>query len=510
MKKVIIGGISLAALAYAGTTVYFGNEAEKQFKNTVQVMDRVLQEQIAQVPNAPNVNLVVKDYSRGLTSASAKLRVKFDLSNLPVPVPPQNQKMSYDLDLIINQGPYIFSQAKPGLAFIQSTLTLPESISKQARAQLSDASTLPQLDLSMFINFDESLKVNTAIPSFTLAHKQIPGSFVWKGMDMVYYLSKDLDSVKGQGVIKGMELKSPFASASVAKIDMQSDMQATDYGFWVGNASFIVPSVKVDAQGQTMFLLSNWKMQSRAGLDSDMLHAGMDMSLDKVSVMGKDYGPGNIDFSLKNVNANAFAEVQNLSQELRQADSLPKDKQQELNSKLEKAAIKMVSSGAEFALKNVRFKMPEGDIEAAFNLLVPKGVKVETVVQLSEHIKAAGEFSIPMVLVDTELNKKAYRKIKYQQQRQRQLALQSQMNQSFDAANDENTVIKTEPVQAPQMLSHQEMRDLAKQKVENQMNKLIDNQIVIKKGANYLLKFTFDKGHLFVNGKPFTPDMFEQ
>ncbi len=42
------------------------------------------------------------------------------------------------------------------------------------------------------------------------------------------------------------------------------------------------------------------------------------------------------------------------------------------------------------------------------------------------------------------------------------------------------------------------------------MQKLIDNHIVIPKGADYLVKFSFDKGHLFVNGKPFSPEMLEQ
>ncbi len=324
MKKVLLGGLGVAILGYVGTTVYFGNEAEKQFKKIVKVMDSVLLKQLIQMPNAPRVNLVVKDYSRSLISSSAKLSVKLDLFDMPVPVPPANRKMFYDLDLKVSQGPFIFPLSKPGLAYIQSSLTLPKPIAQQAKSQLSDSSTLPQLDLSLFINFDQSLKAITSVPAFTLAHKQFPGSFMSEGMEMVYYLSKDLDSIKGQGVVKRIELKSSFANAVVEQMDMHSDMRASDYGLWVGDGAFNIPSIKVLARGSLMFLLTNWKMKSTATIDSGLINVGMNMSLEKVKVMRKEYGPGNLDFSLKNLDAKTFSEIQPLSQQLKNSSKFLK------------------------------------------------------------------------------------------------------------------------------------------------------------------------------------------
>lgn len=508
MKKVLVGGLGLVVLGYVGTTFYFGNSAEKQFKKTVKVVDSALQDQLVNVPNAPKMNLVVKDYSRGLVSASAKLRVKMDLSDLPVPIPPSQKKMFYDLELKVSQGPFILPLSKPGLAYVQSTLSLPEKLTQQAKAQLSDNSTLPQLDLSLFINFDESLKVNTSIPAFTLAHKQFPGSFNWKGMDMVYYLSKGLDSIKGQGVVKGMELKSPFANAIIEKMDMSSDMQASDYGLWVGDGSFNVPSIKVSARGRQMFLLSNWNMKSFADINNGLINVSLNMSLEKAKVMRKEYGPGNVDFSLKNLDAKTFSEIQSLGHQLRNANELPKDKQNELTNKLDKAIPKLVAEGAEIALNNVKFKMPEGDFAAALTVSFPKDTKAEGMVQLAEHIKAVGEFSVPMKIVDAQLAKKAYRKIRYQQHKQRQMALHAQMNAAIDNGVQGHAVANNDKPVA--RMSHREMRALAKEKVQKQMQKLIDNQIVIQKGANCIVKFTYDKGHVFVNGKPFSPEMLEQ
>ena len=508
MKKGLIGVLGIAVLGYAGTSIFFGSEAENQLKKSVKGFDHLLQTQMVNVPAAPKMNLVVKDYSRGLLSSSAKLRIKLDLAGVPIPVPLGKKKMSYDLDIKVNHGPFIFPLSKPGLAFVQSKLAFPENLSRKAKDQLTDDSTLPQLDLSLFIHFDESIRINTTVPAFTLKHKQFPGSFTWKGMTTVYDLSKELDSIKGQGSINGMELKSPFANASIAKMDMNSDMKAADYGLWVGDGAFNVPSIKVSAQGQTMFDLSKWEMKSSARMTSGLINVGLNMSLEQVMAMGKTYGPANIDFSLKNLDAKTFSEVQALTERIRNSRDLPKEQVRKLTEELNKTLPKMVTRGAELSLKNVRFKMPEGLISAGLNVKVPMGTKANSVVELAEYVKAAGELSVPMVLVDAELVKQAARKIRSEQRTERQRALQSQMNAGItDASGEKAVTLNSEP---PQQMSRAEIKELAEHKVKKQIKKLIDNQLVIQKGANYLFKFTFDKGHLFVNGKPFTPDMLEQ
>ena len=68
-----------------------------------------------------------------------------------------------------------------------------------------------------------------------------------------------------------------------------------------------------------------------------------------------------------------------------------------------------------------------------------------------------------------------------------------------------------QPVVEPvKTLSRDEIKALAKDKAEAQIKKLIDNQILIKDKADYVFKFTFDKGHLSINDKPFSPDMLDQ
>ncbi len=508
MKKGLIGVMSVAILGYVGTSIYFGSEAESQLKKSIKGFDHLLQTQTVNVPSAPKMNLVVKNYDRGLLSSSAKLGVKLDLTGVPIPVLFDMKRMSYDFNIKINHGPFIFPLSKPGLAFVQSKIAFPAKLSQKAKVQLTDDSTLPQFDLNLFINFDESIRINTAIPAFTLKHKQFPGSFTWKGMTMVYDLSKALDSVKGQGSVNGMVLKSPFGNASVAKMHMNSDIKAADYGLWVGDNEFNVPSIKVSTQGQAMFDLSKWQMKSFANMNSGLVNIGLNMSLERAMVMGKTYGPANIDFSLKNLDAKTFSAVQTLTLRIKNSGELAKEQATKLRDELNKILPKMVTRGAELSLKNVRFQMPEGQISAGLNIKVPMGTKVNSVDELADYVKASGELSVPMVLVDAQLVKQASRKLRHQQRDEHQRALQAQINAGINHASEEKTIAHTsKPVSH---MSRIEVKALAEQKVKTQVKKLIDNQLLIKKGANYVFKFKFDKGHLFVNGKPFTPDMLEQ
>ena len=72
MKKGLIGATLFLILGYFGISTFFASKAEEQFKKSVKVFDQALQEKLLQIPVSPRVNLLVKEYSKGLISSSAK------------------------------------------------------------------------------------------------------------------------------------------------------------------------------------------------------------------------------------------------------------------------------------------------------------------------------------------------------------------------------------------------------------------------------------------------------
>lgn len=505
MKKVFIGLVLIIVLGCVGASFFFGGEAENQFKHSVKAFDKALQDKMLQVPSSPQVNLVVKDYDKGIFSSSAKLRVKVDLSAMPMPLPRAMSKISYDLDLKINHGPFILSLMKPGMAYVESSAQLPKNIIDKVKQQLSKDSTLPQLDLSFFLNLDESSMFKTSIPTFTIIPKQFPGKLIWKGMDMTYNMSKDFTHVYGTSVMNGIDFKSPFANADVSQVQMTSDLRASDYGLWVGTGSFNVPSIRVSARGQNVFDLSKFKLDSSANIKEGLLELSMSSSLASITSKAKSFGPANMVFMVKNLDAKALADVQGVLQQLKDARRLPKDKVEDLTQKLDVQFPKLLARGAELSLSNANFKMPQGLLSASLNIKVPAGIKVTKSMDLVEHVQAKGSLKTPVVLVKKQLFRQAFRQVRYQQ---RILQRQARKAQSLAALSNDTGVVRS--TESPKRMTRMEMKKLAKQKVENQLNKLLGKQLLIQEDDAYLLKFTFNKGHLFVNEKAFTPDMLEQ
>lgn len=510
MKKALLGGILVIGAGYVGSTMYFGSEAETQFKKSITVIDQALQKQMVDLPEGPTFQLSLKDYDKGLLNSSAKLKINLDFADMPTPIPMKN--LTYDLNLNISHGPFIMAIGKPGMAYASSSISIPEKMLKMAKKQLSKDSTLPKLDLSLLINLDESSRFVAKVDEFTVAPKKFPGKLFWKGMDVYYDISKDLSALKGAAVVNGLDLDSPFANAVVSKIDMTYDLNATKYGLWVGSGTFDLPSIKVSTRGSTVFDISKLKFDSSANIHNGLLNLSMNTSFENVQAKDKSFGPANIDFEFKNLDAKSFVKVQKTLQHLKNAKSLPKAQAKELMSDLNKQLPGLFARGAQLSIKNFKFQMAEGLLAGNLDVNVPAGIKITQAIQLADHVQAKGDLQMPTVLLDEMLIKQASRKIRHQQmlaklnQDKKQEAPQQSTMDESSAQGDVNAV--NEPV--VKLLSRAEINTLAQQKVQSQLKKLLDNQLLVKKSNSYIFKFNFDKGHLFINGKPFSPELFNQ
>ena len=100
MKKALLGGILVIGAGYVGSTMYFGSEAETQFKKSITVIDQALQKQMVDLPEGPTFQLSLKDYDKGLLNSSAKLKINLDFADMPTPIPMKN--LTYDLNLNIS------------------------------------------------------------------------------------------------------------------------------------------------------------------------------------------------------------------------------------------------------------------------------------------------------------------------------------------------------------------------------------------------------------------------
>lgn len=513
MKKVL-SGIVILGLAYGGTTYYFGGEAEQQVKHSVKVVDSALKMQSQDAP-APKIELAVKDYDKGFFNSTAKLDFKVDLSSMPKAPPIPIGDLSYSLPLKIEHGPFILSIAKPAMAYATSSATFPEKMQQMAKSQLSSDSTLPELNMSLLINLDSSARFDGEVPEFTLAPKRFPGKFVWKGMNVFYNISKDMAHVDGETVIKGFDLNSPFANAQLSEMKMDYDVHASKYGLWTGQGSLNIPSINIaSAQGSKLFELSSLGFNSSASIDDDLLALAMQSKLEKMTVKGAEYGPLAFKIEMKNMDAEVFAGMQQTLQELNNAKYLPKERTAQLLKDLDQQLPKLVARGTELSLSDFSFKLPEGLIEGNFNAKVLPDPKVKSALELANFVQASGLLKMPVTLVKSILVKQASNQIKHQQMVQ-QLQQSTKVSQEPPASmatpsSEMEPKADSNKASLPKMLSSAEINTQATDRVSKQLQKLLDNHIIVQQGDSYVVKFSFDKGHVLVNGKAVSPDMLQQ
>lgn len=520
MKKALLGGVVVLVIGYGGTTYYFGGEAEKQFKTSIQMVDTALQKQMQDVPG-PKFKFLVQNYDKGFFSSTASLKVSVDISQMPQLRKVAMKEFSYQLPLKIENGPFIASIAKPGLAYATSTLQVPDNIAQMAKTQLSPDSKLPELNMSLLINFDNSARFDGSVPAFTLAPNKFPGKFSWKGMDIYYDVSKDMDRINGETTLNGFELDSPFANGSVSKISMVYDMKASEYGgLWTGTGQLTVPAIDISMRGKKFFDLDDLKFDSSANISQGLLALNMSSSMKKATIKNKTYGPLSAKFYAKNIDAQVFSEVQHLLQQVNQSRYLSRKQRNALMDKLDTKVPALVSKGMEVGLSQFNLQLPQGLIKASFSANVPSSSKVASIMDLANVVVAKGQLQMPKSLLENILVTQAKRKIRHQQMMQ-QLQGSQATNQeppqdgadvgdgnSTSSNNDAGSQQQT--AQPPKMLSQVEIQSLAKEKVDKQLQKLIDNQMISEQADSYMVNLSYDKGHMMVNGKPMTPDMFQQ
>lgn len=503
MKKVIFGSVAVVALGYIGTTFYVGGQAEEQVKNTIQLVDKTLQEQMREAMG-PSLNVAVVNYNRGLFSSTADLKMSINLGDMLPPKKMPVDKLDYTVKLHINHGPFIFAIGKPGLAYVNSTIELPEKYKKLARMQLASDSTFPKVGLNFLIHFDDTAQFKADIPEFQLLPKAVPGKVIWKGMEATYNVSNQFQTIVGQTFVNGMVLESPMANAELSKVTMAYHLDKSPQGLWTGNALMQFPSLAVSMMGKSIFELDKLSFKSSAEIKESLLNMSLSASLNKVLVKDKTYGPGDLNFLVDKFDADVFARMQKTLQQINSPTLSRKEKNKLLDT-IEKDFPLLVNKGAELNLKNLSMQFPEGTLKANASAKVPAGLKVKNNLELADHVDAQAYVKVPSVFVKAALEKQAVRSLK-----------QEQMLQQL-SGHTENRVSDAEEKPAPQpasdnlkTLSQSEIIALAEQKVDDQINKLLEQKVLLAEDNTYVFKFTYNKGHLFINGKPFSPELFKQ
>lgn len=524
MKKALLSLVLLVVVAGLGSYYYMGMLAETELNKEISQLNVALAEQATQ-PAKMTVSLA--NYQRGLFSSTADLefKMKVDMpqgANRPKMRMP---RMGYTLKLDIDHGPFIIKSQKLGLAEAHAVVSVPEQARGMAKMMLEDRSTLPELSLSMFLNFGGNGHLSMNLPAFSLFPKTKQGEAEWKGFEAVYHFDKDLKKVNGHAVVKGFDFKNMDNSGHFGEMRMNYDMSYSPFGFWLGKATLNLASIDVMTAGKNVFTLTDFSMGSGANITSKLLNTDVNSSIKLVKVRDESFGPGDLKISFNGLDASVFKTLQEKVQSLNNPAYSPTQRQ-DMMMKLLPLASELLNKGAVFALDNLSLKMPMGQLKANAKLSLKKGVKITKPEDLADNVHAVAHLTIPKVLLKEMLMDKARAAVIREQM---QADSKKQASQADSVASDtsdadthtssiehgdeakqladkENAEINTTDTGSSDKL---DIRQRAEEKVNSQLSKLVTEKVLIEAGDAYKIDVMYEKGQFKVNGKNFLPDQLQ-
>ncbi|KGP62351.1 hypothetical protein EP47_01705 [Legionella norrlandica] len=481
MKK-LTGLVIILAVLILGGYYGMGFLTERTVKRTVEVINQ-----------SNGLFADIQQYKRGWFTSNAIIkwrlhvpeRIVKDNEGNSQTIPAQDYQM--DMPIKIYHGPFIFADNRPrfGMGYAQTVLPFPEKYNQQFNELFSTASQKPQLNLSIFVSYLNKSYVEMSLPSFKLISKDGNNKFDWMGMESTTSMSSNLDKVEGELDFDGVSFTNTKEGAqlTVGKVTSEYDLHKTSGGLYLGEASFSLPALSVVVKDQKMFELNDFTLSSSSDIEDNLFNAHFNADMKSLFANGQNYGPGELEMSLRNLDAEVLARINEQANAMQKGTE--QERQQALMAMLPELP-KLFSKGAEFEISKLSIKLPQGTVEGNLLISLPKGDSSNPF-DLIQKTQGNAKLKMPITVVKQLMQQSIMNQMSKQPEMQQALIQQLQSNQ--DQSN------KTEPT----------TEQLASMQVDKQIQELEQSGIITVDGQDYVIEVSLDQGKFTVNGKPFDP-----
>lgn len=483
MKK-LTGLVIILAVLILGGYYGMGVLTERTIKKNIEVINQ-----------SNGLFADIEQYNRGWFNSDAKIKWRLHVPERVVKDADGNsqteaaQDYQMDMPIKIHHGPIIFANdgVHFGNGYAQTVFPFPEQYNKQFDSMFTKESTKPQLDLSIFVNYFNHSSIDLSLPSFKLISKDGTGNFDWMGMESSTSMSSNLDKVEGDIVVDGMKFSKDDTKITLGKIKSEYDLHQASSGLYLGEASFEIPAFDVEVKEQKMFELKEFSASSSTDIDSQLFNAHFNADLKSVTANGKTYGPGSIEVSLRNLDADVLASIN--QQATAMQNGTEAERQQAMMAMLPELP-KLFSKGAEFEISKLNVKLPEGTIEGNLLVTLPKGDNANPF-ELIQKTQGNAKLKMPAVIVKQLMQQSVM------QQMAKQPEMQQALIQQLQSSQPQSSQTPPTPEQ------------LAAMQTDKQIASLEQSGLVTVDGSDYVIELTLDQGKVTVNGKPFDPSMMK-
>lgn len=432
------------------------------------VVESTLNRNINALPQAPVLTLKLDKYERGWFSSTAALALimhvpeqhNTDSSGMAQTTPPVDLDLSFPLT--INHGPIIMTDA--GIRF-----------------GMGHVSTQPETHYNVLVDYANHTRMRYTFPSFAISTSM--GSqnvqFDFKGISAALSISPDIDKMAGNITVHGLTGAVPDKGAvfKVGEISNTFDLNRREGWLWIGGNHLTVPSIDI-RDGSHQFVLEGLDFSVNSDISNDLLNASYDMSLQKLTLENKTWGPGVVKLQVKNLDPSAMARVNqatwNLVQNTAHRDLFA--------ITLVSEYANLMSKGAELNLSELDLTFPEGKISGNLNLSLPKGDAGGNPQAMMQKVVGNGQFRASIAVVKSLMVDTAQRNIA-----QQQTQTIAQEPNAGDVAQ-----VSVDPVNP---------HDQAVAQTDKILQDYVDKGILKVEGSDYVMVIKVENQQLIINGQ---------
>ena len=514
------------------------------------ITERTLKKDINMVNKSGGLHIDILEYHRGWFTSNAKFnwqlhipeRVVKNQDGQSTTTPAQDYAI--DMPLTIYHGPIIFADSgvQFGLGYAYTDLVLPPKYDESFSTTFATGSSKPKLDMSVLVNYFNKSRMRINVPQFKLLTKDTNGQFEWLGMTNDVTVSSNLNTIDGDLTIDGMNFLKDDVKGTIGKVTSDYDLHQTKEGLYLGDASLSFPSVVITQKDQKIFEMEHFDVKTSSYIDGGLFSSDFKTSLEKIIANGKTYGPALLKMSIKNLDAQILAQLNDQVNKMQQA---PEQQRQQIMISMLPELPKLFSKGAEFQISEVSFVMPEGKIEGDLLVALPKG-DVSNPFELIQKVSGQGKLKVPAPVLKEILLTSAKQQLS-QPSIQQAMIDHMQSNDQASAANQPATteakdvagtdakpnpdnqaattvavdnqttavVVDNQVTTSPQPqpvsppLTGPELDKKAAVVADQKLASLVQSGLFVTNGSDYVVEFKLAAGQLSVNGQPFNPAMMK-
>jgi|GEM_PF-6496450 len=434
------------------------------------IVESTLNKNIKALPKTPMLTLKLNKYDRGWFSSQAALTLIMHLpeqrsansSGQAQLTPPLDMDLSFPL--IINHGPIIMTEA--GIRFGMGHVT-----------------TQPETHYNVLVDYSNHTRMRYTFPSLEINTRMGPENlhFEFKGITATLGLSPTVDSVVGKIAVHGLNGLVKNVVFNMSEIVNNFNVSRREGWLWIGRNHLTIPSIEF-SEGNHQFVLEALDFSLATDITNDLLNADYNMSLQKLTVENKTWGPGVIKLQVKNLDPAAMARVNQASWNLVQNTA-----HRELFAiTLISEYSNLMSKGAELNLSELNLTFPEGKITGNLTLSLPKGDAGGNPEKMMQKAVGNGQFRASIAVIKSLMVEAIQRNLERQQAQ-----IVAQEPNAASVAQ-----VSVDPVNT---------HDQAVAQTDQILQEYINKGILKIDGSDYVMIIKLENQQLMINGQVVGP-----